>query len=46
MESYEVRSYTIIRSLLDCCELNMDDLEEETREVIEQAEDFLTALGE
>lgn len=31
----------VIRQLLGCCELNLDEMEEDTHDAIEFAEDFL-----
>ena len=35
----------ILKRLLNCCELNMDDMEDETREVIGEAETALNQIS-
>ena len=37
MESREDRLESCLRNLLDCCELNLDEMEDETRSAINQA---------
>jgi hypothetical protein len=46
MESREVQLEACIRELLNTTELNLDDMEEETREVIRRALSLLESSGE
>lgn len=45
MTDLETQLIAALENLLGCCELNMDDLEEETVEAIDEAEVLLKETG-